>query len=465
MGKRNTRSTAVRPRLPIAVQSAIQTAPPPPTPVVARPVIARPESGPALVAYKFVTALASLRLTVVLFALSLLLIFFGTLAMMDQGLWGVMRGYFRSAYVWVPWQVFVRFGQTFLDVPHSVHVSGSFPFPGGWLLGTLLLINVLAAHTVRFKLSWKRSGVLVLHAGLIILMLGELVTGLFAVEARMTLAQGETVSFVEISHKWLSTPLELAVTDTSGAQLDEVTVIPGSLLQPGAVVRHDSLPFDVEVLDYMKNSDLLELRPTDERTEDVFVATNGTRCQVVPCEEGKGVDSKSRDDYPAIRVRLLKKGTSEALGSYLLAPWFNPNSVNRVYLFPDQKATVDGKEYVLAFRPERIYKPYSVHLDEFRHTLYPGTDKPKDFSSLVHLNDPSQNENRETRIYMNNPLRYSGETFYQTGWLPGDQGTILQVVRNPGWLMPYFSCALVALGMIVHFGIHLSQFLRRRFAL
>ena len=33
---------------------------------------------------------------------------------------------------------------------------------------------------------------------------------------------------------------------------------------------------------------------------------------------------------------------------------------------------------------------------------------------------------------MNNPLRYNGETFYQSSYLPGDGGTILQVVRNPG---------------------------------
>ena len=49
-------------------------------------------------------------------------------------------------------------------------------------------------------------------------------------------------------------------------------------------------------------------------------------------------------------------------------------------------------------------------------------------------------------------------------FLDGDRGTVLQVVRNPGWLMPYFSCALVSLGMLVHFGIHLVGFLRRRAA-
>jgi len=36
------------------------------------------------------------------------------------------------------------------------------------------------------------------------------------------------------------------------------------------------------------------------------------------------------------------------------------------------------------------------------------------------------------------------------------------VVRNPGWLMPYVSCILVAGGMLIHFGLHLIGFLRRR---
>jgi hypothetical protein len=63
---------------------------------------------------------------------------------------------------------------------------------------------------------------------------------------------------------------------------------------------------------------------------------------------------------------------------------------------------------------------------------------------------------------MNHPLRHAGETFYQTNFIGNDQGTILQVVKNPGWLMPYVSCILVALGMIVHFGLHLVGFLSRR---
>ena len=124
---------------------------------------------------------------------------------------------------------------------------------------------------------------------------------------------------------------------------------------------------------------------------------------------------------------------------------------------------VEGKTYDVALRPKRSYKPYTIHLDEFRHDKYVGTEKPKNYSSQIHLIDPSRNEEREVLIYMNHPMRYEGETFYQADFLTGGQkGTVLQVVRNPGWLLPYFSCGLVALGMVVHFGINLVGFLRKR---
>src|SRR5262249_12460675 len=130
---------------------------------------------------------ASLRLTVVLFALSLVLIFAGTLAQMDAGIGTVVKDYFRSLDVWGPVQLFVRFGQASFNVPHLAQVRGAFPFPGGWLIGGLLLINLLAAHAVRFRLTWKRSGVLILHAGILVMMAGELLTGLFASEGQMTI--------------------------------------------------------------------------------------------------------------------------------------------------------------------------------------------------------------------------------------------------------------------------------------
>ena len=64
-----------------------------------------PERQPSLeLAYyarKGLKTLASLQLTVVLFAFAILLVFFGTLAQRDAGIWTVVDKYFWSWCVWI----------------------------------------------------------------------------------------------------------------------------------------------------------------------------------------------------------------------------------------------------------------------------------------------------------------------------------------------------------------------------
>jgi hypothetical protein len=63
---------------------------------------------------------------------------------------------------------------------------------------------------------------------------------------------------------------------------------------------------------------------------------------------------------------------------------------------------------------------------------------------------------------MNNPLRYAGLTFYQASFENNDRTTILQVVRNPSWLLPYIACGLMTVGLLLQFGIHLVGFVTKR---
>lgn len=113
-------------------------------------------------------------------------------------------------------------------------------------------------------------------------------------------------------------------------------------------------------------------------------------------------------------------------------------------------------------RPQRTYQPYSLTLVKFSHDIYPGTDIPKNFSSRIRINPPDGSPEREVLIYMNNPLRYAGLTYYQQGYDNNDKTTILEVVRNPSWLAPYIACGAITLGLVIQFLIHLSGFARRR---
>jgi hypothetical protein len=134
-------------------------------------------TGPAdtrMVLQSILSTLASLRLTVVLFALAIFLLFVGTLAQVDHDVWYVVdHTYFRVWFAWVDWQVFERLVQVFYPVDWKL--TGGFPFPGGKLIGSLLLVNLLAAHGVRFKVAASGAR---LAFGAALIALGAVITAL-----------------------------------------------------------------------------------------------------------------------------------------------------------------------------------------------------------------------------------------------------------------------------------------------
>src|SRR5262249_21766525 len=119
------------------------------------------------------------------------------------------------------------------------------------------------------------AGILTLHAGLIIMILGEFVTGLFAQESNMTIYRNQTVNYSEDLRT-----CELAVIDPSPADHDLVTVIPQSRLEHAGTSIHDvQLPFDVRVDEWMANSQIYG--PQQPKPEGVQAkATAGTFARV-----------------------------------------------------------------------------------------------------------------------------------------------------------------------------------------
>ncbi|PIW18033.1 ResB protein required for cytochrome C biosynthesis [bacterium (Candidatus Blackallbacteria) CG17_big_fil_post_rev_8_21_14_2_50_48_46] len=367
----------------------------------------------------------SLQLTVLLLVLSILLIFFGTLAQIDQGVWTVVKSYFRSWIVWIPFQ---------LLFPRDRVVPGAMLFPGGWTLGSLLLINLLVAHIQRFTLKKDKIGLFIIHSGLILLLAGEGLTGLMAAESNMSIDEGSSSNYSEdIRHP------ELAIIDGSDAKTDWVTVVPESKLRSGRLIQDPQLPFDIQVDRFLKNS-ALDRDPKGGFTAKGMPEVSGTQ------------SAQGGIDMPSALITLYKPGTTQVLGSYTTSTW----------LKSPHKLEVNGKNYDLALRFARSYKPYTLFLKDFRFDRYPGTEIPKNFESTVRILDPEQQVDREVRIWMNHPLRYRGETYYQASYKPDESGTVLQVVQNPSWLIPYISCILVTFGLLWQFGFSLLRSLKRR---
>ena len=75
--------------------------------------------------------------------------------------------------------------------------------------------------------------------------------------------------------------------------------------------------------------------------------------------------------------------------------------------------------------------------------------------------DEGAGVDREVLIYMNNPLRYRGKTYYQASFGKNDTLSVLQVVENPGWLIPYAAFVIMSGGLLLHFMVQFLAFSRR----
>jgi hypothetical protein len=249
---------------------------------------------------KALKALASLRLTVVLFTFGMLLIFFGTLAQIDFGIWSVVEKYFYSWVVWVPTDLIHKFLNVFWKEAYpdgAAEWKGSFPFPAGKMIGWLMLFNLLAAHALRFRLSWKRAGIFLIHGGLILLFVGEFITREHAVEQRMTVPQGKRVNYTEDARF-----VEYAFIDRSDPNHDTVVTIPEHMLKQKGRIAHPDLPVDVEVVgDFMINSELIDLfNPDRSKPSGTNPADRGQgrRWQASPRREVSGLDEQKNNFRP-----------------------------------------------------------------------------------------------------------------------------------------------------------------------
>jgi ABC-type transport system involved in cytochrome c biogenesis permease subunit len=294
----------------------------------------------------------------------------------------------------------------------------------------------------------KRAGIVLLHSGIGLLMFTELYTAQNVVEARMTIEEGETAYFAEDIRS-----SELAMIDTSASEVDRSVIIPESKLRTAAAskttIADERLPVDIRVVEYFPNAFWRKIQPGEKNLANAGI---GQLDILEGRESATGVAREQAIDLPGAYVELLSKSDGKSLGTYLTRS-----------LMRGEPVEIDGKSYELALRFKRLPKPYSVSLLDFKLERYIGTTTPKNYESVVRFQDPKQKVDLTAAIYMNNPLRYGGDTLYQADWNHDtERGTVLQVMTNAGWMVPYVACMIVAAGMLVHFTQAIIRFVFRR---
>ena len=162
---------------------------------------------------QIISVLSSIRLTVSLLFLGTVLIFFGTLDQVHIGIRGAQEQYFESilAFWHYPYQW-----------PLGDHLNWlALPIPGGYLIGPILVVNLVFAHFRYFRRTWKKVGIVGIHAGVVLLLVSQLMTNLLQEENNMWIKEGARSNFMESS-----VDHELVIIDRSGGTKDAVVSSP-----------------------------------------------------------------------------------------------------------------------------------------------------------------------------------------------------------------------------------------------
>ena len=346
-------------------------------------------------------ALSSLKLTVLCIFLLGVLIFWGTLDQVEHGLYLAQERFFNSLFVWM----------------------GPVPIPSVRIIMWVLFFNLLAALSFRFRYSFKNLGLVITHIGLVMLLVSGFLTLHFSRESFVNLYEGESTNIASDYMNW-----ELVIVSEEHGKIGKLSIDEQDLI-PGKVISAQGLILPLKVRSKYINSHYFD------------TPFAGRILKEMPLEK----------DYEK-NVRAL------------ILDWNDDEIKLQGDDEPSYSLNYKGVDYVLLLRKKQYKLPFMIELVDVSRELHPGTDKAKSYQSkvVIHEHDLA----RELTISMNKPFRSGLYTAYQASFgidADAKEMTVLAIVKNLDYSLPYIASLICSLGLFIHFGqMFLLQVWRKR---
>lgn len=374
----------------------------------------------------FVKGLSSIWLSVTLLVLLALLTWLGTLEQVHTGLFEVQKKYFDSLFL--------------------IHHAGPvpIPLPGATLVMGVLFVNLILGGMLRLRKGTSTIGILITHVGIAFLLIAGFVKAYFAEEGHLTLYEGQRSNVFESYHHW-----EVAVLEKlPDGQIREVVAAEEKFVDAEAgarvVLSSADVPFQLEVTRFLSNSRVLPKGPMFDAPLPVV---DGFFL------EGRPREKENEQNIAGAYVAVLDPGSGTRREGLLWGAATQPWTVE-----------VGDKTFGIELRRAQHLMPFTLRMDDFKKEDHPRMTMAKAFSSDVTVFEGSTS--RPVKIEMNEPLRSQGLVLYQSSWgpsnaRPGDRlFSTLSVVRNPADQYPLWACIVIAIGLLLHFGMKLNRYIR-----
>ncbi len=372
--------------------------------------------------HPLIRTMGSLKIATVGLALLGILTFFGTLYQAENGLYAAQTKFFHTwLFRW------------YFPLPYT-EFRAWFPFPGALGVCTVLTLNLLVATFFRIVWTRKKMGVLFIHLGLLILLIGGGWTYYTAVESQVSLTEGEETSFATAYHEWELVAWKTQPRDTLR------TIYARDLrgFEDGELLDFAPLGLKLGIINRYFNALAYPRQPALD--DQPWMNASG-----IAMLQEKPMDNNPEKNFPGVTFKILEGADSSSILVY--------GAERQPTLVGDIAFQVRRKKYPL---------PFTVHLIDFKEELHGGTGMAKAYSSRVQIIKP--HEKREVVIKMNHPLRLDGFTLFQASFSQNNAGSEISTfatVQNPGYMIPYISSIITGFGLVLHFLIIMVSHLRR----
>jgi len=391
--------------------------------------------------------LSGFHLAVISMVVLIILTFFCTIDQTERGLYLSLQSYFdwKAVIVQPEWN------------------GKKLPLilPGGYWVCAVFTLNLICGGIVRMRKGWKNVGVLISHFSMVFLMIGGAITHHESQHTLVSVNLNSKTNAGQGQDEYVIEVMEIVDGDSL-----EPVVINNDLIKPLlrfkggdkkalTWVSMDERTFDikemgisVKLTDWCRNSQITDVRKTPNTAEDGKVVDGRYlrwRRAFTETELGRGGNVNIAGAYITV---ISEEGEQELILQDL--------PLHEFYTTP---ITMNIGGRLIGFRLTRevTVLPYYVRLDHAVSERYPGTNRPKSFSSdVTRISDDGE---KKFHIAMNEPMRYKGYTLFQARMGNDDKNSVFEVVHNPSDQWPLYSILIATFGLLVHFCVKLYGFI------